>query len=154
MNSTVNWPNHRFHRKGSNLLAAVLNLSNFILCPIAAVSRTRGGTRVKKVPRSFIYSPFLGRSSLCASCFAIPPLLPLPPRSFFFHPRRLCNLPTFFTLSFSFFFFSQIGRQLLGQLFLSLSFFRFLTTLARDLTDPIETTRPVAPRRMMNREIV
>lgn len=113
-----------------------------------------GGTRVKKVPRSFIYSPFLGRSSLCASCFAIPPLLPLPPRSFFFHPRRLCNLPTFFTLSFSFFFFSQIGRQLLGQLFLSLSFFRFLTTLARDLTDPIETTRPVAPRRMMNREIV
>lgn len=94
------------------------------------------GTRVKKVPRSFIYSPFLGRSSLCASCFVIPPPLPVPSRSFFFHPRRLCNLPTFFTLSFFFFFVDS--QALLGQLFLSLSFFRFLTTLARDLTDPID----------------
>lgn len=154
MNSTVNWPNHRFHRKGSNLLAAVLNLSNFILCPIAAVSRTRGGgLGLKKFQEALSIRPFL---AVLPCALLVLPSLP----SFRFLPVHFSSTLAacaIFQRSLLFpflFFFSQIGRQLLGQLFLSLSFFRFLTTLARDLTDPIETTRPVAPRRMMNREIV
>lgn len=113
-----------------------------------------GGLGLKKFQEALSIRPFL---AVLPCALLVLPSLP----SFRFLPVHFSSalaacaiFQRSLLFPFLFFFFSQIGRQLLGQLFLSLSFFRFLTTLARDLTDPIETTRPVAPRRMMNREIV
>lgn len=103
------------------------------------------GLGLKKFQEALSIRPFFSLSLSLALLLFCHPLLP----SFFFHPRRLCNLPTFFLLFFPLFFVDS--QPLLGQLFLSLSFFRILTTLARDLTDPIDD-QASRSRKMMNRE--
>lgn len=106
------------------------------------------GPGLKKFQEALSIRPFLAvllsLSLSLALLLFCHPLLP----SFFFHPRRLCNLPTFFLL-FSFPLFFVDSQPLLGQLFLSLSFFRILTTLARDLTDPIGQKHDESGKRLI-----
>lgn len=72
---------HRFHRKRSNLLAAALNLSNFIPCPIAVVS-SRGPPSELKTSSSFIYLTSGCSSSVHTLLFCFPLcLIFLPPPS-------------------------------------------------------------------------